>query len=71
MARYPPHDYYCTQKEDDANTVERLVKKSAAALLLESSIGRRFDAIRYGGLRKRNLGSPLPPAGGRKGDTRI
>jgi hypothetical protein len=26
---------------------------------------------RYGYLRKRNLGSPIPPAGGRKADTRV
>jgi len=36
---------HCTEKEDDANKVERLVRKSAAALLLESRIGQRFDAI--------------------------
>jgi len=40
------------QKEDDANKVERLVKKSAAALLLESSIGQRFDAIVTGASEK-------------------
>jgi hypothetical protein len=34
-----------TEKEDDTNKVERLVRISAAALLLESSIGRGFDAI--------------------------
>jgi len=43
---------HCTQKEDDANKVERLVRKSAAALLLESSIGRRFDAIVTGASEK-------------------
>jgi exoribonuclease-2 len=42
----------CTQKEDDANKVERLVRKSAAALLLESSIGQRFDAIVTGASEK-------------------
>ncbi len=36
---------HCTQKEDDADKVERLVNKSAAALLLEPRIGDRFDAI--------------------------
>jgi exoribonuclease R len=41
-----------TEKEDDANKVERLVRISAAALLLESSIGRRFDAIVTGASEK-------------------
>ncbi len=36
---------HCTRKEDDADKVERLVAKSAAALLLESRVGERFDAI--------------------------
>jgi VacB/RNase II family 3'-5' exoribonuclease len=43
---------HCTQKEDDANKVERLVRKSAAALLLESSIRQRFDAIVTGASEK-------------------
>lgn len=36
---------HCTEEEDAANKVERQVAKSAAALLLESRIGERFDAI--------------------------
>jgi len=36
---------HCTEQEDDADKVERLVRKSAAALLLESRIGQRFDAV--------------------------
>jgi exoribonuclease-2 len=36
---------HCTEKEDEANKVERLVAKSAAAMLLSSRIGDRFDAI--------------------------
>ncbi len=36
---------HCTLQEDAANKVERQVGKSAAALLLESRIGDRFDAI--------------------------
>ena len=36
---------HCTEQEDNANKVERQVRKSAAALLLESRVGQRFDAI--------------------------
>ena len=36
---------HCTEKEDAARKVERQVTKSAAAILLESRIGERFDAI--------------------------
>lgn len=36
---------HCTKEEDAANKVERQVGKSAAALLLESRTGERFDAI--------------------------
>jgi VacB/RNase II family 3'-5' exoribonuclease len=36
---------HCTEMEDEANKVERLVRKAAAALLLESRIGEEFDAI--------------------------
>jgi VacB/RNase II family 3'-5' exoribonuclease len=36
---------HCTQKEDDANKVERQVAKSAAAMLLSKRIGGQFDAI--------------------------
>ena len=36
---------HCTEQEDDAKKVERQVGKSAAALMLESRIGERFDAI--------------------------
>jgi len=36
---------HCTEAEDAASKVERQVQKSAAALLLESRIGERFDAI--------------------------
>ena len=40
-----------TEKEEKLK-VERLVRKSAAALLLESSIGRQFDAIVTGASEK-------------------
>jgi VacB/RNase II family 3'-5' exoribonuclease len=36
---------HCTEVEDAVNKVERQVNKSAAALLLESKIGERFDGI--------------------------
>ncbi len=36
---------HCTQAEDVANKIERQVSKSAAALLLQSRIGEKFDAI--------------------------
>ncbi|MDE2059137.1 MAG: RNB domain-containing ribonuclease [candidate division NC10 bacterium] len=43
---------HCTEQEDHANKVERQVRKSAAALLLESKIGQRFDAIVTGASKK-------------------
>ncbi|HUI68757.1 MAG TPA: RNB domain-containing ribonuclease [Nitrospirota bacterium] len=43
---------HCTEKEDAAKKVERQVKKSAAAMLLESRIGERFDAIVTGAAPK-------------------
>ncbi|HEX7251916.1 MAG TPA: RNB domain-containing ribonuclease [Thermoanaerobaculia bacterium] len=43
---------HCTEKEDDADKVERQVRKSAAALLLESRIGERFDAVVTGSSEK-------------------
>lgn len=36
---------HCTEREDAANKVERLVRKAAAALLLQGRIGERFDGI--------------------------
>ena len=43
---------HCTQKENDANKVERLVAKSAAAMLLSSRIGDQFDAMCTGAADK-------------------
>ena len=36
---------HCTRQEDAAQKVERQMRKSEAALLLEARIGQRFDAI--------------------------
>jgi exoribonuclease-2 len=36
---------HCTQQEDAAQKVERRVRKSEAALMLQSRIGQHFDAI--------------------------
>ncbi|MGD8394039.1 MAG: RNB domain-containing ribonuclease [Candidatus Eiseniibacteriota bacterium] len=49
LADLGPH---CTRKEDDADKVERRLRKSAAALLLEDSIGKRFEAIVTGASEK-------------------
>jgi exoribonuclease-2 len=56
-AAYPPKELtglaaHCTEQEDDANRVERLVRKAAAALLLERRIGDRFRAVVTGASEK-------------------
>ena len=43
---------HCTAQEDAAKKVERQVGKSAAAMLLSSSIGQQFDAIVTGAADK-------------------
>jgi VacB/RNase II family 3'-5' exoribonuclease len=43
---------HCTEAEDAAKKVERQVTKSAAAILLESKIGEKFDAIVTGASNK-------------------
>jgi exoribonuclease-2 len=43
---------HCTEEEDVAKKVERHVRKSAAAMLLESRIGEQFDAIVTGASAK-------------------
>jgi exoribonuclease-2 len=43
---------HCTEQESNAEKVERQVAKSAAALLLESRIGERFEALVTGASEK-------------------
>jgi len=43
---------HCTRKEDDVKKVERLVEKSANAMLMESRIGEVFEAIVSGASAK-------------------
>ncbi|HKC25269.1 MAG TPA: RNB domain-containing ribonuclease, partial [Thermoanaerobaculia bacterium] len=43
---------HCTEKEDDANKVERRMQKSAAALLLSTRVGERFDGVVTGASEK-------------------
>jgi VacB/RNase II family 3'-5' exoribonuclease len=42
----------CTAQEDAANKVERQVRKSAAAMLMQSRVGQTFDAIVTGASNK-------------------
>jgi len=44
--------FHCTKQEDAAEKVERQMRKSAAALLLSSQIGQRFEAIVTGAAAK-------------------
>jgi exoribonuclease-2 len=43
---------HCTEQEDDATKVERQVRKSAAALLLEQRVGERFEGLVTGAASK-------------------
>ena len=53
---------HCTEQEANADRVERQVRKSAAALLLESRVGERFDAIVTGATEKGTWVRVLHPA---------
>ena len=57
---------HCTEQEDDATRIERQVRKSAAALLLEGRIGQRFPGIVTGASEKGTWVRLLtPPVEGR------
>lgn len=43
---------HCTDQEDDANRIERQLRKSAAVLVVRDRVGERFDAIVTGASRK-------------------
>ncbi|HSF43357.1 MAG TPA: RNB domain-containing ribonuclease [Thermoanaerobaculia bacterium] len=49
LARIAQH---CTDQENEANKVERHVKKAAAALLLANRVGEHFDAVVTGASQK-------------------
>ncbi len=57
---------HCTEQEDNAAKVERQVRKSAAALLVASRIGGRFDGIVTGASPKGTwVRVSLPPVEGK------
>ncbi len=51
-AALAPLALHCTQQEDAADKVERLVRKAAAALLLAGRVGEHFDALVTGASEK-------------------
>jgi exoribonuclease R len=56
----------CTQKEDDANKVERLVRKCIAATIMRSHIGEKFKAILTGASDQGTwVGVSAPPVEGK------
>jgi VacB/RNase II family 3'-5' exoribonuclease len=57
---------HCTTKEDDAQKVERLLRKAAAACLLDGQIGREFDGLVTGASDKGTWARVFdPPVEGR------
>ena len=57
---------HCTKQEDAANKVERQVRKSAAALVVASRVGQRFDAIVTGASSKGTfVRTDVPPIEGK------
>ncbi len=56
---------HCTEQEDDANKVERRMRKSEAAMLLQGMVGRVFDGV-VTGIAKGNTWVRVfdPPAEG-------
>lgn len=57
---------HCTEQEDDATRIERQVRKSAAALLLEGREGETYDAVVTGASSKGTWVRVLhPPVEGR------
>jgi exoribonuclease-2 len=57
---------HCTRQEDAANKVERQVRKAAAALVVETRIGERFDALVTGASSKGTwVRVPAPPIEGK------
>jgi exoribonuclease-2 len=57
---------HCTQKEDDAQKIERLLRKAAAACLLSDRIGEEFDGIVTGASPKGTWARVFdPPVEGR------